>query len=112
MFDVGFWELGLIALVALLVIGPERLPSVARTAGAWIGKGRRFVSQVKDDVNQELKADELKRILEQQKNSIASHDIIEDTKNTIADLEKAAQTVKNPLNDLATKNSESDKTSS
>ncbi|MEW8587286.1 MAG: twin-arginine translocase TatA/TatE family subunit, partial [Candidatus Thiodiazotropha sp.] len=40
MFDVGFWELTIIALVALIVIGPERLPKVARTAGLWLGRGR------------------------------------------------------------------------
>lgn len=108
MFDVGFWELGLIALVALVVIGPERLPSVARTTGAWMGKLRRFVTQVKDEVNSELKADELKRILEQQKNSIASHDIIEKTQHTINDLEQKARSLADQANPTSFETNESD----
>jgi len=66
MFDIGFWELSLIGIVALLVIGPERLPAVARTVGKWVGKANRFVSSVKDDISKELKDEDLKRILEDQ----------------------------------------------
>ena len=66
MFDVGFWELSLIGIVALLVIGPERLPAVARTVGKWVGRANRFISNVKDDINKELKNEDLKRILEEQ----------------------------------------------
>lgn len=84
MFDVGFWELSIIMVVALLVIGPERLPGLARKAGLYIGKARRFVSSVKNDINQELKAEELKRILKEQKDSAGLHEIIEDTKQTIS----------------------------
>ena len=64
MFDVGFWELTLIAIVALLVIGPDKLPGVARTAGMWIGRARRFVGQVKNDIDRELKQEELRKALE------------------------------------------------
>lgn len=68
MFDIGFWELSLIGIVALLVIGPERLPAVARTVGKWVGKANRFIANVKDDISKELKDEDLKRILaEQQK---------------------------------------------
>jgi len=66
MFDVGFWELSLIGIVALLVIGPERLPAVARTVGKWVGRANRFVANVKDDISKELKDEDLKRILEEQ----------------------------------------------
>ncbi len=59
MFDIGFWELCLIGVVALLILGPERLPSVARTAGLWIGRARRFMADVKADIDKELKSDEL-----------------------------------------------------
>ena len=64
MFDIGFWELAIIGVVALLVIGPERLPGVARTAGKWIGRARSFISQVKGDVERELKQEELRKALE------------------------------------------------
>ncbi len=66
MFDIGFWELSLIGIVALLVIGPERLPAVARTVGKYVGKANRFISNIKDDINKELKDEDLKRILEEQ----------------------------------------------
>ena len=80
MFDIGFWELGLIAVVALLVIGPERLPGVARTAGKWIGTAKRFVNTVQNDINAEVgKADELKRLLEEQTNLQSVHEILETT---------------------------------
>ena len=80
MFDVGFWELTIIAVVALIVIGPERLPKVARTAGHWIGRGRRFVASVKADIDREIKAEELKQILEQQaQKANPLHEIIEET---------------------------------
>jgi sec-independent protein translocase protein TatB len=84
MFDIGFWELGLIAVVALLVIGPERLPGVARNVGMWAGKARRFVSSVQADINAEVsKADELKQLLEEQSKLKAMHEIIEDTSHEI-----------------------------
>ncbi len=78
MFDIGFWELGLIGVVALLVIGPERLPGVARSAGKWIGTAKRFMSSVKNDINAEVsKTDELKRLLEEQTNLQSVHEILE-----------------------------------
>ena len=68
MFDMGFTELMLISIVALIVIGPERLPGVARTAGKYFGRLKRFMTSVRHDVEQELRADELRQILaEQQK---------------------------------------------
>lgn len=64
MFDIGFWELVVIAVVALLVVGPDRLPTMARTAGLWAGRIRRMVAQVKEDVERELRADEIRRMLD------------------------------------------------
>jgi sec-independent protein translocase protein TatB len=66
MFDIGFWELVFIAVIALLVVGPERMPKIARTAGLWLGKMRGFVSSVKQDIDRELAAEELKTLLEKQ----------------------------------------------
>ena len=64
MFDIGFWELAIIGLVALVVIGPDRLPGVARTAGKWVGRTRHFISQVKKDIDREIQQDELKKALQ------------------------------------------------
>ena len=59
MFDVGFWELALIGVVALLIVGPERLPGVVRTAGRWAGQARRMVRDAKADLEREMKAHDL-----------------------------------------------------
>ncbi len=64
MFDVGFWELTIIGIVALVIVGPERLPKLARTAGLWIGKARRMVADVKRDIDREIKASEMSDIKE------------------------------------------------
>jgi sec-independent protein translocase protein TatB len=83
MFDVGLLELLLVGIVALLVVGPERLPKLARTAGMWLGRGRRFINTVKDDIDREIKADELRSILEKQKQNNPLHEIVEDTKQNL-----------------------------
>lgn len=62
MFDVSFGEILIIAVVALIVIGPEKLPKVARTLGLLAGRMQRYVSTVKGDIERELKADELRKI--------------------------------------------------
>lgn len=62
MFDVGFSELCLIGIIALLVLGPERLPRAARVAGLWIGRAKRTVAGVQADVKRELYLEDLKRV--------------------------------------------------
>lgn len=66
MFDIGFSEVILVFVIMLLVVGPERLPRIARTAGLWIGKMRGFVSSVKADIDRELATEELKKALAKQ----------------------------------------------
>jgi len=94
MFDVGFWELVVIGVVALIVIGPERLPAVARTVGVWVGRARRFVGTVQEDISREInKGDELKRLLQEQTHIKEMHEIIEqtvdETRKTVAIGKKA-----------------------
>ncbi|WP_110666906.1 Sec-independent protein translocase protein TatB [Salinicola halophilus] len=68
MFDIGFFELLLIGIVGLLILGPERLPVAARTAGLWIGKIRRSVNNVQREITAQLEAEELRqKVAEQQK---------------------------------------------
>lgn len=62
MFDVGFSELVVIGIVALVVIGPERLPKVARMAGHLLGRMQRYVNDVKADINREIQLDELRKL--------------------------------------------------
>jgi len=92
MFDVGFWELALIGLVALIVIGPERLPKVARTVGLWLGRGRRFVANVKADIDKEIKAEELKEILDKQiRQANPAHEILEETRQDLNQIKRDAE---------------------
>jgi sec-independent protein translocase protein TatB len=65
MFDIGFSELMVIGVVALIVIGPERLPKVARTLGHLLGRAQRYVNDVKSDINREIQLDELKKLQSQ-----------------------------------------------
>lgn len=67
MFDIGFGEILVILVILLIVVGPERLPEVSRTTALWIRKARRFVSQVKQEVEEELRAEELRQSLKEKK---------------------------------------------
>ncbi|WP_018175133.1 MULTISPECIES: Sec-independent protein translocase protein TatB [unclassified Thioalkalivibrio] len=95
MFDIGFWEIIIIVLVALLVVGPERLPGLAREIGRWVGKTRRFVHSVRSDFEQELQTDELRKMLQSQEREIrqlkgtmeeTEKDLREDLEETEKDL--------------------------
>ena len=72
MFDMGFTEMMLIGVVALVVIGPEKLPGVARTAGKYFARLRNFMTNVRADVESELKADELREMFEAQQKELQS----------------------------------------
>lgn len=72
MFDIGFSELFVIGIVALIVIGPERLPKVARTLGHLLGRAQRYVNDVKADINREMQLDELKKLQAQVADSARS----------------------------------------
>ncbi|WP_027854273.1 Sec-independent protein translocase protein TatB [Marinobacterium litorale] len=61
MFDIGFAELLLIGVVALLVLGPEKLPLAAKTCGLWLGRLKRSVSSIQREINEELRVEELRR---------------------------------------------------
>lgn len=61
MFDIGFFELLVIGVVALLVLGPQRLPVAARTCGLWLGRLRRTVGSIQSEIREELRMEELKR---------------------------------------------------
>lgn len=62
MFDIGFTEIFIIGVIALIVIGPERLPRVAKTVGHLFGRMQRYVSEVKADINREIELDELRKL--------------------------------------------------
>ena len=64
MFDIGFWELVVIAIIALLVIGPERLPGFAHDAGRWLGKLKRFINHTRRELEAEFRMHESKTFQE------------------------------------------------
>lgn len=70
MFDWGFTEFVLVAVVGLLVFGPERLPEVARNVGSWVGKVRRYIANVRSDFESELNTGELRNLLGEQQQQI------------------------------------------
>ena len=78
MFDFGFSELLLVMVIALIVVGPERLPRLARTAGLWIGKIRGFVASVKAEIDHEIAAEELRKTLERQAKVPELEEIVEE----------------------------------
>ena len=95
MFDFSFAELLVIGVVALIVIGPERMPKVARTAGLLFGRAQRYVSEVKADINNQLKLEELRKIEAdlRAKASTAEHMIIEETRHVEQEFRGVAEQV-------------------
>lgn len=87
MFDVGFWEICLIGLVSLLVIGPEKLPAAARIAGFWVGKTRNVVASVKAEIKEELQEEEMRQILKEQASLEEEFkNVLEDGSDTVKDV--------------------------
>lgn len=88
MFDIAFSELVVIMLVALIVIGPERLPKVARTAGLLLGRLQRYVGDVKADINREIQLDELKKMQQEVATQVSS--VSASVTHEMREIEKAA----------------------
>ena len=78
MFDIGATELLLVAVIGLVVVGPERLPRLARTIGLWVKKLRGQVSSIQKDINRELELEDLKRQLEARGGGLKMEDITGD----------------------------------
>ena len=98
MFDVGFAELLLLSLVGLLVLGPERLPRVARTLGGIARKARASWFSLRHSIEAELRAEELKEPLKHFKNEIKS--TVDDFKSTVDDVKSTVDDVKSEVNSL------------
>ena len=83
MFDFGFWEIAIIGVITLIVVGPERLPALARKAGIFAGKLNKFLNKVKADINEELKTDELKGHLSMDDEKSIISDITNEAKSSV-----------------------------
>jgi sec-independent protein translocase protein TatB len=95
MFDIGITEIMVIAVVALVVIGPERLPRVARTIGTLLGRAQRYVNDVKAEVNREMELEELRKLQTQMQD--AARDIQQTVSTAGADVRSAVQDVEKSL---------------
>src|ERR687897_1132903 len=95
MFDIGFTELMVISVVALIVIGPEKLPRVARTLGALAGRLQRYVSDVKSDINREIELEDLKKMRDSMQQAASSFEtsVQSELNKTETDLNKSVDAV-------------------
>lgn len=100
MFDIAFSELLVIGVVALIVIGPERLPKLARTAGQWLGRLNRYVAQVKQDIDRDMKLEELRRLQQEMKETAQRYEILAD--ETRREIEQEADQVKRVVAAMST----------
>ncbi len=99
MFDIGFSELCMIGLVALLVIGPERLPKVARLAGFWLGKTRNMIASVKAEIREELHAEEMRQIFKEQAGMKEFRQILDDVSTTADSVKSSLEQLPDTLAD-------------
>jgi len=96
-FDIAFSEIVVIAVVALVVIGPERLPKVAKTLGHMFGRLQRYVNDVKADINRELELDELRKL--QSEVQTAARDLESSMTNAAREVEGGVRSVETQLNE-------------
>jgi sec-independent protein translocase protein TatB len=97
MLDVSFWEITMILLVALLVFGPEKLPEAARTAGKWVGRIRRLIQTVQQDIDRELRLQEIKETIKQSEQT-ELYDFLRDTRSELEDLKRPFTELKESVN--------------
>jgi sec-independent protein translocase protein TatB len=109
MFDIGFSEIFVIAVVALIVIGPERLPRVAKTLGHLFGRMQRYVAEVKADVNREIELDELRKLQSSMQDAARSFEqsvtsqvsfIESEVRQTEAEVQKQVQAAVAPVSGI------------
>ncbi|MFD2179200.1 Sec-independent protein translocase protein TatB [Veronia pacifica] len=110
MFDIGFWELVLISVVGLVVLGPERLPVAIRNVARMVGTVRRMAGSVKDELEQELKIKELQDNLKKAEN-MGMQNIAPELQKSVDELKQAAEDVKRPYqSDAKSENPQSQST--
>ena len=97
MFDIGFSEMFVIAAVALVVLGPERLPKVARQVGEWMGKLRRYVDDVKSDISRQMELEELRNLKQQVTD--AAQTLKQSVDSVVTDTRKEFDSIKSSYDD-------------
>lgn len=97
MFDVGFQEIMLIFVILLIVVGPERLPKLARTLGLWLGKARTIVASVKSEVEREIRVSEIKQTLQEQAPTEEIKKLADQVKSINSDFRTAGQDIQKSM---------------
>jgi len=97
MFDMGFWEMSLIFVILLVVVGPDRLPGVIRTVGLWVGKARRIVSSVRHEVERELKVSEIRQSIDQEVKSDEFRRLADQVKSINKDVDDTEKELKQEI---------------
>jgi len=95
MFDFGMWEIAIIFVITLIVVGPEKMPALARKAGLYVGKFRKFVSKIKNDINSEIEAEELKEELSVKNEELLLSQTIDEAKSGIDEIKHEASKISN-----------------
>jgi len=96
MFEIGFAELVLLFVVALIVVGPERLPALARTLGQWVAKARRMVAEVKGEIEREVQVEDLKQAMRQQESIAEIKQLAERVKSINSEVQGVITDVTTP----------------
>ena len=99
MFDFGFWELAIVLVVALIVVGPDKLPALAIKIRRWVVKAKQYMRTVRADIESEIKSAELKEMLEKQQSEISElrgmlNETSNEVQNSIANIAEEATTTK------------------
>lgn len=94
MFDIGFWELAVLGVIALIVLGPERLPVVARTVGRWVSRAKGYMNAITSELEREVKADDIRKEVQRAREQIES-----ETRNVHSETRKSVEPVMKPLDD-------------
>jgi sec-independent protein translocase protein TatB len=89
MFEIGFSELVMVALVSLLVIGPERLPKAARLAGYWLGKTRAMIGSVKAEIQLELRAEEMRQLFKEESGLNEFQQLVDETNESVNSIQSS-----------------------
>ncbi|HFQ4905609.1 TPA: Sec-independent protein translocase protein TatB [Vibrio vulnificus] len=111
MFDIGFWELVLIFVVGLVVLGPERLPHAIRSVARFVSAAKSMANSVKDELAHELKVQELQENLRKAE-QMGLEELSPDLKASVEQLKQAAQSVNRPYADVSAKNEATSSSSS
>ncbi|ROO31922.1 Sec-independent protein translocase protein TatB [Salinisphaera japonica] len=107
MFDIGFWELSVLAVIGLIVLGPERLPVVARTMGRWVGQAKHYMSALTSELEREVKADDIRREVREAREQIES-----ETRQARDNTDREVDSVMRPLKSELERDAADDKSAS